>query len=150
MTTFTRGVRAFEVKDTPDSASADFSIGTDGATTIANLTATSLTATLLKLPVTAVTAAGSVIGDAAALSPGINVVTGANGTVGVILPVTTGGDIVIIKGVTTGVLKVWPQTGGAVNALSASAAFSTPSSVASFMLYSTSATQWYTLPLLPS
>lgn len=140
MTTYTRKAKAFEVKETPDSAVADFSVGTDGATTV----------TQFKLPVTAVTATGSVIGDAAALSSGINVVTGADGTKGVILPVTTGGDVVIIKGVTSAVLKVWPQTGGAINALSASAAFSAPTGVMSFMLYSTSATQWYTLPLLPS
>ena len=140
MTTYTRNAMPFNVKDTPDSAVADFEVGTDGSTTIRSL----------KLAITAVTAAGSVIGDAAALSDGINVVTGANGTVGVILPVTTGGDLVIIKNVTSAVLKVWPQSGGQINILTASAAFSAPTGLMSFALYSTSATQWYTLPLLPS
>lgn len=140
MTTYTRKDKAFNVKETPDSATADFEVGTDGSVTIA----------ALKMPVAAVTATGSVIGDAAALSKGINVVTGADATKGVILPVTTGGDIVIIKNNTAAALKVWPQSGGAINALSTSAAFTTAAALVSFVMYSTSATQWYTLPLLPS
>jgi len=102
------------------------------------------------LAVTAVTAAGSVIGDAAQLSQGINVVTGANGTVGVILPVAVPGMQVIVKGVTAGVLKVWPKTGATINALSASAAMSLASGAIPATFVATSATQWYTLPLLPS
>jgi predicted RecA/RadA family phage recombinase len=102
------------------------------------------------LAVTAVTAAGSVIGDAAQLSQGINVVTGADGTKGVILPVAVPGMQVIVKGVTAGVLKVWPKTGAAINAGSASAAYSLTTGAMPITLIATSATQWYTLPLVAS
>ena len=109
-----------------------------------------LIATTNLLAVSAVTAAGAVIGDAAQLSQGINVVTGADGTKGVILPVAVPGMQVIVKGVTAGVLKVWPKTGAAINALSASAAMSLASGAIPATFVATSATQWYTLPLVPS
>ena len=109
-----------------------------------------LNATTNLLAVTAVTAAGSVIGDAAQLSQGINVVTGADGTKGVILPVAVPGMQVIVKGVTAGVLKVWPKTGATINALSASAALSMTTGAMPLTFVATSATQWYTLPLVAS
>lgn len=102
------------------------------------------------LAVTAVTAAGSVIGDAAQLSQGLNVVTGADGTKGVILPTAVPGMIVFVKGVTAGVLKIYPKTGAAINALSASAAMSLTTGATPAILVASSATQWYTFPLLPS
>jgi len=102
------------------------------------------------LAVTAVTAAGSVIGDAAQLSQGLNVVTGADGTKGVILPTAVPGMQVIVKGVTAGVLKVWPKTGATINALSASAAMSLASGATPAIFVASTATQWYTIPLLPS
>lgn len=100
--------------------------------------------------VAAVTAAGSAIGDAAALSEGLNVVTGADGTKGVILPVAKPGMIVYVKGVTAGVLKIYPQSGATINALSASAAMSLASGATPAILIASSSTQWYTFPLLPS
>lgn len=100
--------------------------------------------------VTAVTAAGSTISDAAQLSQGLNVVTGANGTLGVILPTAVPGMIVYIKGVTAGVLKVWPKTGATINALSASAALSMTTGAMPLTLIASSSTQWYTFPLVAS
>lgn len=111
---------------------------------------TDLNATTNLLAVTAVTAAGSVIDDAAQLSQGINVVTGADGTKGVILPTAVPGMQVIVKGVTAGVLKVWPKTGATINALSASAALSMTTGAMPLTFVATSATQWYTLPLVAS
>lgn len=111
---------------------------------------TDLNATTNLLAVTAVTADGSVIGDAAQLSQGINVVTGADGTKGVILPTAVPGMQVIVKGVTAGVLKVWPKTGATINALSASAALSMTTGAMPLTFVATSATQWYTLPLVAS
>jgi predicted RecA/RadA family phage recombinase len=102
------------------------------------------------LGVSAVTAAGSIISDAAALANGLNIVTGADGTKGVILPVAVAGMQVYIKGVTAGVLKVWPQSGGTINALSASAAISLASGAVPAIFVASSTTQWYTIPLLPS
>lgn len=102
------------------------------------------------LAVASVTAAGSVIGDAAQLSQGLNVVTGADGTKGVILPVAVPGMQVIVKGVTAGVLKVWPQSGATINALSASAALSMTTGAMPLILVASSSTQWYTIPLVAS
>jgi predicted RecA/RadA family phage recombinase len=102
------------------------------------------------LAVSSVTATGSVIGDAAQLSQGLNIVTGADGTKGVILPTAVPGMQVIVKGVTAGVLKVWPKTGATINALSASAAMSLASGAVPAIFVASSATQWYTIPLLPS
>ncbi len=102
------------------------------------------------LAVNAVTAAGSAIGDAAQLSQGLNVVTGADGTKGVILPTAVAGMQVYVKGVTAGVLKVYPKTGATINALSASAAISLASGATPAIFVASSSTQWYTIPLLPS
>lgn len=112
--------------------------------------ATDLNAASNLLAVSAVTAAGSVIGDAAQLSQGLNVVTGADGTKGVILPVAVPGMQVIIKGVTAGVLKVWPKTGAQINGVGASTAMSLASGLIPAVLVASSATQWYTIPLVPS
>lgn len=106
---------------------------------------------MFKIPInTPVAGAGSVIGDAAPLLTGFTVITGANGTLGWLLPVTTGGDVVIIKGTTAGVAKIWPQTGGQINAVGTSTAMSLASGLIPAIFISISATQWYTIPLLPS
>lgn len=102
------------------------------------------------LGVAAVTATGSAIGDAAQLSQGLNVVTGADGTKGVILPVAVPGMQVIVKGVTAGVLKVYPKTSSTINALSASAAISLASGAIPVTFVASTTTQWYTLPLVAS
>jgi predicted RecA/RadA family phage recombinase len=111
---------------------------------------TDLNAPTNLVAVTAVTAAGSVIGDAAQLSQGLNVVTGADGTKGVILPTAVPGMIVYVKGVTAGVLKVWPKTGATINALSASAALSMTTGAMPLTLIASSSTQWYSFPLVAS
>lgn len=115
-----------------------------------NFGAVDLNATTNLLAVSAVTAAGSSASDAAQLSQGLNVVTGADGTKGVILPVAVPGMQVIVKGVTAGVLKVYPKTSSTINALSASAAISLASGAIPAIFVASSATQWYTLPLVPS
>lgn len=147
---------------TPDSGDASsgaanqLGVGTyagicvETATSGENFGAVDLNAMTNLLAVTAVTATGSVIGDAAQLSQGLNIVTGADGTKGVILPVAVPGMQVIVKGVTAGVLKVWPKSGATINALSASAAISLASGAVPAIFVASSATQWYTIPLLPS
>lgn len=102
------------------------------------------------LGVSAVTAAGSIISDAGVLGQGFNVVTGADGTKGVILPVAKPGMQVVVKGVTAGVLKVWPQSGSTINGLSASAAISLATGAIPVTFIASTATQWYTLPLVAS
>jgi predicted RecA/RadA family phage recombinase len=102
------------------------------------------------LGVAAVTATGSTIADAAVLSQGLNVVTGADGTKGVILPVAVPGMQVYVKGLTAGVLKVYPQSSSVINALSASAAISLASGAIPAIFVASTTTQWYTIPLVPS
>jgi hypothetical protein len=100
---------------------------------------------------TDVAAAGSTVTDAAQLYPGFTVVTGANGTLGVKLPPTpTPGTVCIIKGTTSGVLKVWPDAAATINAVGSNGAMSLASGVIPAIFIAKSATQWYTLPLLPS
>lgn len=111
---------------------------------------TDLNAATNLMGVAAVTAAGTGIGDAAQLSQGLNVVTGADNTKGVILPVAVPGMVVVVKGVTAGVLKVYPQTASVINALSASAAISLASGAIPVTFVASTATQWYTLPLVAS
>jgi hypothetical protein len=94
-------------------------------------------------------AAGSVQGDATALTKDFNAVTGADGTKGVILPTAVAASsasshgILVVNTSASAVLKVYPASGGTINALSADAAFSLgPDRAALFV--SSSTTQWYT------
>lgn len=105
-----------------------------------------------RIPVsTAVAAAGTDLATAAQLSSGFQVVTGANGTVGVKLPATpTAGTTVWIKGTTSGVLKVYPDAAATINAIGSNGAISLASGVIPAIFVAASATQWYTFPLLPS
>lgn len=100
--------------------------------------------------VAAVTATGSVQGDAAALYHGFNVVTGADGTKGVILPTALPGMIVYLKGVTNAILKVYPRTGAAINGLSANASLNMTTGLMPSIFIASSSTQWYTIPLVAS
>lgn len=68
-----------------------------------------------------------------------------------ILPVAKAGMVVYLKStVSNKILKVWPQTGAAINAIAASTAMSLASGPTPAILVASSATQWYTIPLLPS
>lgn len=127
-------------------ASATKTIGT-----FLSVTATTFIGNLQMTRNANVAAAGSTVTDAAQLSAGFSVVTGANGTLGVKLPATpTAGTIVIIKGTTAGVLKVWPDAAATINAVAANGAISLASGAVPCIFIAESTTQWYTLPLVPS
>jgi hypothetical protein len=75
----------------------------------------------------AVAAAGSAQGDAAAITAKVNVISAADGTKGVVLPAGDGdcpAVFVLYSSVVTNACKVYPPTGGSINAASANAAFS--------------------------
>lgn len=96
-----------------------------------------------------VAATGSAQGDAALLADGFNLVTAADGTKGVILPLASAGREVRVKNSSASALKVYPATSDGINALSVNAAFSMPANTCStFTAYD--ATTWYSNPLLPS
>jgi len=126
-----------------------------GGSTVSGATTVSGQMTFTTMPIIPVNAdvaaAGSTVTDAAQLSAGFTVVTGANGTLGVKLPATpTAGTLVIIKGTTAGVLKVWPDAAATINAIGSNGAISLASGAIPAIFIAKSATQWYTLPLLPS
>ena len=101
------------------------------------------------IPVSTVAAAGTNQGTAAALSLGFNYVTGADDAKGVKLPAAAAGSIVIIKVGPGDDLLVYPNTSDKINDGSANAAITVVDDVC-FMLIAKDATDWYTLPLLPS
>lgn len=104
-----------------------------------------------RLPVAAVAAAGSNQGNAAALSEGVNIVSAADDTKGVVLPSAVAGMVVYVKStVSNKILKVYPASSDAINALSADAAISLASGPTPAIFIAADATTWYTFPLLPS
>lgn len=123
--------------------------GLTGDTTIRTVLIPPRPRGIVRIPVAAVTAAGSAQGDAAQLYEGFNAVTGADATKGVILPTAAVGMQVSIKNITAAILKIYPATGGTINALSANGALSIAASTTT-ILTATSTTQWYSHPLLAS
>ena len=100
--------------------------------------------------VAAVTAVGTDQATAVPLVAEVNVVAGADGTVGAVLPTAQAGMQITVKTTVAGqVLKVYPATGAAINAIAANSAISM-AALTSAIFTATSATQWYTTPLLPS
>jgi hypothetical protein len=104
--------------------------------------------------VTAKTAIGSTQAHAIASAPanleyGLNVVAGGDATTGVVLPVAVIGKVVHIKNNANAVLNVYPYTGAAINAINADTTYAM-AALKAMTLIATSATQWFTIPLLGS
>jgi hypothetical protein len=129
--------------------------GTVTSETITTLTSTTagvttLTATTLKLAVTAVNAAGSVIGNAAALSYGLNVVAGADNTKGVQLPVSAAGGVVFVKSETNAkTLPVYPQVNSSIDTAAANDAVTLGAAAlgAGGMFVANNSTNWTHFPI---
>jgi hypothetical protein len=104
-----------------------------------------------RIPTTTVAATGSNQGGAAALIEGGNQVTGADDAKGVILPSAVAGMIVLVKSTVAGkILKVYPNTSDAINAITADSPISLASGPTPALFWAFDATTWYTIPLLPS
>ena len=103
----------------------------------------------VRMAVTAVAAAGTNQGNAAALSEGLNVVSAADGTKGVRLPTAVAGATAIVKNTAAGALLIYPATGAAINAVAVNGSYSI-TNLTSTMLVASSATQWYSVPLVAS
>lgn len=97
-----------------------------------------------------VAATGSTNADAAAVLEGLTVVTGADATKGVILPTAVPGATVEIKNGAAAVLKVYPSAGAQINALTATTGGLSVAANAPVIFRCKSATQWYSIPLVPS
>lgn len=104
----------------------------------------------LSLSVTSVAAAGNDNTNAAALGAGINIVSGADGTKGVILPAAVAGKVVIVKGTANAILKVYPASGDGINELTVTTGALSMAAKTSAIFVAADATTWYTIPLLPS
>lgn len=96
-----------------------------------------------------VAAAGSTQADAAALAADFVVVTAADAAKGVKLPAATVGLRIKVKNNANAVLKVYPATGAAINAVAANGALEMAANTTA-EFWASSATQWFTHPLLPS
>jgi hypothetical protein len=129
------------------------SLTVTGATLLQATTATTVTAsTNLVIASATVAATGSSNTDAATVAGGFTLVTAADATKGVILSAPVAGTVVIIKNVdvANAVLKVYPNSGAAINALTATTGAYSMAAKTSMILVAYSATQWYTLPLVAS
>ena len=104
----------------------------------------------LSLSVTAVAAAGNDNTNAAALGAGINIVSAADGTKGVILPAAVAGKVVIVKGTAAAILKVYPASGDQINELTVTTGALSMASKTAAIFVAADATTWYSIPLLPS
>lgn len=90
----------------------------------------------------AVAAAGSAQGDAAALTGVLNIVSGADGTKGVILPTCAEGlQYFVYNSVATNGLKIYPATGGDINDGTANAAITIEGKTLAIFI-GTDATTW--------
>lgn len=103
------------------------------------------------IPSATVAATGNSQGTAAAITTGFTLVTAADATKGVVLPAAAAGKVCNVKNsdAANAILKVYPASGDAINALAGDAALSMAAKTSAwFVAYD--ATTWYTTPLLPS
>lgn len=96
-----------------------------------------------------VAATGSTQANAAQLAGGFTLVSAADATKGVKLPEAAAGRVVIIKNGANAVLKVWPSTGDAVNAIAVDSNYVLAANTSS-ILVAYDSTTWYSVPLLAS
>jgi predicted RecA/RadA family phage recombinase len=98
-----------------------------------------------------VAAAGADQAGATLIAEGFTLVTGADANKGVKLPAAAAGKLCVVKNRDgeNAILKVYPNTDDAINAIGANTAMSLAAKVSAiFVAYD--ATTWYTIPLLPS
>ena len=96
-----------------------------------------------------VAATGSTQSDAASVSDGFTLVSAADATKGVKLPAAVAGRTVILKNNANAVLKVWPASGDAINAITADSNY-VLAAYTSSLLVAYDSTTWYSVPLLAS
>lgn len=107
----------------------------------------------ITLPVAAVAAAGSDNTNAAVIAAyGVVHATGADGTKGVKLPAAAAGKVVIVKNsdAANAILKVYPATGDKINSGTATTGSLNMAAKTSAVLVAIDATDWFSVPLLPS
>lgn len=93
---------------------------------------------------TGISAAGTVQGDATAITKEMNVVSTVASGAGVVLPTAVAGMAITITNTSANSLLVYPATNGIINSLSANAAFTQPAG-ATLQFIAPTTTQWYTV-----
>ena len=101
------------------------------------------------MPSATVAAAGTNQATAAAIATGFTLVSGADATKGILLPAAAAGLTCVIKNNAAAVLKVWPASGDAINAIAADSNY-VLASLTSTLLVAYDSTTWYSVPLLAS
>ena len=101
------------------------------------------------MPSATVAAAGSTQANAAAIATGFTLVSAADATKGILLPAAAAGLTCVIKNNAAAVLKVWPASGDAINAIAADSNY-VLASLTSTLLVAYDSTTWYSVPLLAS
>ena len=127
---------------------ATISGGTIASPTI---TSGSVGVTSLNLNVAKPAAAGTTVSNATALTASFNWVTGANATVGVVLPAPTAGRVIAIKNddAANAVLNVYAPGSAKINSVAGSTAYAMAAKTACFFVaYDT--TDWFSIPLVAS
>lgn len=121
--------------------------------TLSNPTITGTLTGNVTFPVAAVAAAGTNDTNATSISDyGVVHATGADGTKGVKLPAAAAGKVVIIKNsdAANAILKVYPATGDKINSGTATTGSLNMAAKTSAVLVAIDATDWFSIPLLPS
>lgn len=111
-----------------------------------NITASNVTTSsyVIRSVGTGISAAGSVQGDATALTKDINVVSTVSAGQGVRLPTAVAGMVLIVNNTSATSLNVYPATGAAIGSLATNSAYAHVTG-ASLQYYAVSTTQWYTV-----
>ena len=117
------------------------SLAVTGNITGANVTTSSY---VIRSVGTAISATGTIQGDATALTKDINVVSTVSAGQGVRLPTAVAGMVIIVNNASATNMNVYPATSAAINSLSTNAAY-THVAGASLQYYAVSSTQWYTV-----
>lgn len=117
------------------------SLAVTGNITGANVTTSSY---VIRSVETAISAAGTIQGDATALTKDINVVSTVSAGQGVRLPTAVAGMVIIINNTSATNMNVYPATSAAINSLAINASY-THVAGASLQYYAVSSTQWYTV-----
>ncbi|HUX16653.1 MAG TPA: hypothetical protein VMW52_09290, partial [Phycisphaerae bacterium] len=113
------------------------------------ITGTKTFSTMPIIPTTTVAADGNDQSNAAAITTGFTLVSAADASKGVKLPAAAAGLVCIVKNGAAAVLKVWPNTDDAINAVAANGNdVLAASTAATYVAYDE--TTWYTIPLLGS
>lgn len=132
--------------------SGDVTISNTGVADVAANVA--LVTPTITVPVQVLAAAGNSQGTAGAItaaSSGLIHATGADGTKGIVLPAAAAGKFYFIKNddAADAILKVYPNTSDAINAIAADSALSMAAKTAAVFV-AIDATTWFTFSLLPS